>query len=103
VFSHGFKITAVATVIMIVYSIIAMKLLFPDMTDMILEKTREELAKKNMSDDQVETTMNTTRKFMLPFMIGFMLLIFMIVGAVSSLIGAAVAKKNPQGPFAQAG
>ena len=103
IFAHGFKITAVVTVIMIIYSVLALKLLFPDMTDMILDKTREELAKKNMSDDQAETAMTMTKKFMLPFMIGGLLVMFMIVGAVASLIGAAVAKKNPQGPFVQPG
>ena len=101
VFAHGFKVTAVVTVITILYSIIAIKFLFPDMIDTILDKTREELSKKNMSDDQAETAMNMTKKFMLPFMIGGILIMFMIVGAISSLIGAAVAKKNPQGPFVQ--
>lgn len=101
VFAHGFKITAVVTVIMIVYTVISIKLLFPEMTDKILEQSRSEMEKKNMSEDQIETAMNLTRKFFLPFAIGGMLFVFMIVGLISSLIGAAVAKKNPQTPFQQ--
>src|SRR6266496_2379957 len=40
-------------------------------------------------------------KFLVPIAIGTILFMFAIVGAISSLIGAAVAKKNPQGPFVQ--
>jgi hypothetical protein len=103
VFAHGFKTTAVVTVITIIYSIIAIKFLFPDMMDMMLDKTREELAKNNMSDEDSEKAIEMTSKFMLPLAIGGILLAFIIIGAIASLIGAAVAKKNPQGPFNQAG
>jgi NADH:ubiquinone oxidoreductase subunit 6 (subunit J) len=103
VFAHGFKITAVITVIMIVYTIIALKVLFPDMVNTILDKTRESMAQKNMSDEQTENAINLTKKFLVPFAIGGILIMFMIVGCISSLIGAAAAKKNPQGPFVQPG
>lgn len=101
VFSHGFKISAVVTVIIIVYSVLSFKLIFPEMMDMALSKTRESLAQKNMSDDQIETAVNMTKKFFIPFMIAGILAFFMIVGLISSLIGAAVSKKNPQSPFQQ--
>lgn len=103
VFAHGFKITAVITAIIILYTIIALKFLFPDMVNMILDKTRETLAEKNMSDEQTESALSMTKKFLIPFAIGGTLVMFMIVGCISSLIGAAVAKKNPQGPFVQQG
>jgi hypothetical protein len=35
--------------------------------------------------------------------VGGSLIVNIIVGAIASLIGAAVAKKNPQGPFNKAG
>jgi hypothetical protein len=73
------------------------------MMDMMLDKTREELAKNNMSDEDSEKAIEMTSKFMLPLAIGGILLAFIIIGAIASLIGAAVAKKNPQGPFNQAG
>jgi NADH:ubiquinone oxidoreductase subunit 6 (subunit J) len=103
VFAHGFKITAVITVITIIYTIIALKFLFPDMVDMILNKTRESLDENNMSDDQAEAALSMTKKFLVPFAAGGILVMFMIVGAISSLIGAAVAKKNPRDPFVQQG
>jgi NADH:ubiquinone oxidoreductase subunit 6 (subunit J) len=103
VFAHGFKTTSVVTVITIIYTVIALKFLFPDMMDMALDKTREELAKGNMSEEQSEAAIEMTTKFFLPFAIGGILIVFLIVGCIASLIGAAVAKKNPQGPFPQNG
>src|SRR5688572_16455546 len=41
VFAHGFKTNAVVTVITIIYSILAIKFLFPDMMELIMEKSRE--------------------------------------------------------------
>lgn len=103
VFAHGFKMTAVVTVITIVYSILAFKVLFPEMLDQALAQASAELEKKNMSEDQMDTAMSITRKYFIPFAIGGILLGFMFIGAISSLIGAAVAKKKPQDPFAQQG
>jgi hypothetical protein len=103
VFAHGFKTTSVITVIMIIYTVIALKFLFPEMMDLALDKTREELAKSNMSDEQTEQTVEMTTKFFLPFAIGGILIAFLFIGTIASLIGAAVAKKNPQGPFQQNG
>lgn len=101
VFAHGFKITAVVTVIMIVYTIISIKFLFPEMADLATEQARENLEQNNMSEEQIEQAMSITKKFFMPLAIGGVLLVFMIIGLISSLIGAAVAKKNPQSPFQQ--
>lgn len=103
VFAHGFKTTAVVTVITVIYSVIALKFLFPEMMDLALEKTREELEKNSMSDEQMEQTLEMTTKFFLPFAIAGIVVFFLIVGCIASLIGAGVAKKNPQGPFNQVG
>jgi hypothetical protein len=101
VFAHGFKTTAVITVIMIVYSVIAVKFLFPEMIDKAIDQSRVELEKRDMSEDQMETAIDISKKFFLPFMIGGILVIYMVVGLISSLVGAGVAKKNPQSPFPQ--
>jgi hypothetical protein len=99
VFAHGFKTTAVVTVIIIIYTIIAIKFIFPEMADMAQEQARENMEKNNMSEDQIEKAMSITEKFFVPLAIGSVLFVFMIIGLISSLIGAAVAKKNPQTPF----
>jgi hypothetical protein len=49
----------------------------------------------------METALGISEKFFLPFAIGGVLLSNVIIGAIASLIGAAVAKKNPQSPFQQ--
>jgi len=102
VFAHGFKTTSVVTVIMIIYTVLALKVLFPEMADMAVDQARIELEKRKMADDQIGSAINMTQKFMIPFAIGGILVAFLFMGCIASLIGAGVAKKNPQTPFQQA-
>lgn len=95
VFAHGFKTTAVVIVIMAIYTALALKVIFPDMIDKILETSRTQMEGK-MADDQIEQALQMTRKFFLPFAIGGIIVIYGILGAIAAAIGAAVAKKNPQ-------
>jgi hypothetical protein len=101
VFSHGFKTAAAVTAIMVVYTILSVKLIFPEVIDLAMREARSNLESKNMSDDQIETALNFSKKFFIPLTAGGILLAFLITGVISSLIGAAVAKKNPEGPFVQ--
>lgn len=103
VFAHGFKTTAVVAALLAVYTFISVKFLFPDIVDKSMEiaKKKMESSGNNMSDEQIQRSLDMVRKFFVPFAIGSILVIFAIVGAISSLIGAAVAKKNPQSPFEQ--
>ena len=102
VFADGFKTSAAVTAIMIVFTIISLKFLFPEMIDKALEQAHENMVKQNkLSDDQIETAMTMTRKFFIPFAIGGALVIYLLLGAIASLIGAAAAKKNHRDPFNQ--
>ena len=99
-FAHGFKTTAVATVIVIVFTIIFL-LIFPEIKEKAITMAREELEKKNnLSDDQVDTALGITEKFFMPIMIGSLMFLYLSLGAIASLIGAAVTKKTPSTPFA---
>ena len=103
VFAHGFKITAVITVIMIVYTVLALTFLFPEMKDIALQQARENMEKSgNITDEQIDKALGLTSKFFTTFAIAGILVGFLVIGLISSLIGAAVAKKNPQNPFQQA-
>ena len=62
-----------------------------------------EKSNSNLSDEQREKALEMTGKFFNISVIGGGLFMNIIVGAVASLIGAAIAKKNPQGPFVQQG
>jgi hypothetical protein len=100
VFAHGFKTTAVVTVIVLVYSVIAFKFLFPDMIDKSIEVTRQKMeADGKASDSQIDQTITMMKDHFVLFAVVGIIFGFAIFGAISSLIGAAVAKKNPQTPF----
>ncbi len=102
IFAHGFKTTAVLIVISVVYTLLSLKVLFPDMIDKIIDMTKIEMEKNpQMTDEIIEQAMTMTRKFFIPFAIGGVLIGTGIMGALASLIGAGVAKKNPVDPFKQ--
>ncbi len=99
-FAHGFKTTAVVIVITTIYTFIAFKLLFPDMIDKILEMSRKQMEKNpKMTDEMIEQATTMTKKFFMPFAIGGTILGTGFMGAIASLIGAGIAKKNPVDPF----
>lgn len=100
IFAHGFKTTAVVIVISVVYTLLSLKVLFPDMIDKIVDMSRVEMEKNpQMTDEIIEQAISMTRKFFIPFAIGGIILGLGFFGAIGSLIGAAVAKKNPVDPF----
>ncbi|MEP6846239.1 MAG: DUF4199 domain-containing protein [Panacibacter sp.] len=102
VFSHGFKTTAFIAALMAVYTVLSVKFIFPEMTDKIMDSARQEMQKNDqLSDEQINQAVEMTKKFFIPFAVGAIIIMFAIVGAIGSLIGAATAKKNPQDPFAQ--
>ena len=99
-FAHGFKTTAVITVIILLYTVLAFNVLFPDMVDKSVEITRQKMeADGKASDSQIDQTVNMMKDHFTLFAVVGIIVGFAIVGAIASLIGAAVAKKKPQDPF----
>jgi ammonia channel protein AmtB len=102
VFSHGFKMSVVIALLVIVWVVLATTVIFPEMKEKALENAREKMEERgNLSDSQIEQGIEFTKKFFIPFTIGFILLGTIIFGAIASLIGAAVAKKKPVNPLDQ--
>jgi hypothetical protein len=102
IFAHGFKTTAVLIVITVVYTYLSVKVLFPDMIDKIIDMSRVEMEKNpKLTDEMIEQGITMTKKFFIPFAVGGVLIFTGFMGAIASLIGAAVAKKNPIDPFKQ--
>ena len=99
VFAHGFKITAVVTVILVLYTLLALTVLFPEMKDKLIEQAELEMEKQSMSDSQREQAIMMMKNYMMPFAIAGILFFFMVIGLIASLIGAAAAKKKPLDPF----
>jgi|SRR5690242_15940196 hypothetical protein len=95
-FAHGFKITALVTAIMIIYVIIFIYL-FPDVKEKGMEAARKSMQQRgNLSPEQINQSMEFTKKFFMVFIIAGTLLGYLIFGAIASLVGAAVTKKNPR-------
>jgi len=102
IFAHGFKTTAVTIVITVIYTVLALYVLFPDMVDKIIDLSRNEMAKNpKLTDEMIEQGVAMTKKLFLPFAIAGAIFGTGFLGAIGSLIGAAVAKKNPIDPFKQ--
>ena len=98
VFAYGFKVTALVTLIVAVFTYIMVKFIFPDMAEKAIVVAREEMEKdksNKMTEERIEQTLAITRKYFAVFVIGGSILINLILGCIASLIGAVVAKKNP--------
>ena len=101
IFAHGFKTTAVVIVITVLYTVLSL-FIFPDMVDKIIEISRTAMAKNpQMTDEMIEQGIAMTKKLFLPFAVAGAIFGTGFIGAIGSLIGAAVAKKNPVDPFKQ--
>lgn len=93
-FAHGFKVAAFVTAILIIYMVI-FNALFPDFKEMALNEAKKAMAKKNMTPEQISQGIEMTRKFFMVFVIGGTLVGYLLFGALASLVGAAVTKKEP--------
>lgn len=100
IFAHGFKTTSIIILITVLYTFVSLKFLFPDMIDKIIEISRKKMAENpQMTDEMIEQAITMTKKFFFPFAIGGAIIGTAFIGAIASLIGAGVAKKNPVDPF----
>ena len=100
-FAYGFKATAVFTIINIVFLIIFF-LAFPEMKEKTFEVAREQMeTNSNVSEDQIEQGIDIARRFFWVGLIGGTMFFMILIGAIGSLIGAAVTKKRPNNPFDQ--
>jgi len=76
-------------------------ILLPETKEKILEITKQKMEESNISDDRIETAMGTVKRMFWVFTIGRILLAYAIMGAIGSLIGAAITKKKPVNPIDQ--
>jgi hypothetical protein len=102
VFSHGFKMSAVITIILIVWGVLSVTIIFPEMKQKAIDTARQQMEDGGkLNDSQIEQSLDITRKYFLLFVVIFTLFGTLVVGAIASLIGAAVAKKKPVNPLDQ--
>lgn len=99
VFAHGFKTASIVIVFTSIYTIVAIKFLFPEMIDITSEIQRKQLSENpKMTDEMIEQSLDFVKKFYLPLTLGGIIIINGLLGAIGAAIGAGVAKKNPN-PF----
>lgn len=94
-FTHGFKITALVTVIMIIFMAIFI-IAFPEVKEKALQEQKIALDKMGtLTDEQMKQSTELTRKFFMVFTIGGTLLQYIILGTLAALVGAGITKKRP--------
>ncbi|HUZ58904.1 MAG TPA: DUF4199 domain-containing protein [Hanamia sp.] len=94
-FAHGFKVTAIVTLFMVIFTVIFIYL-FPDIKEKGMEAARKSMeAKGNLTSEQITQALVYTQKFFMVIVIISALLGYLFLGAIASLIGAGVTKKDP--------
>jgi hypothetical protein len=98
-FSYGFKASMIVVLMFVIFLTI-LSFAMPEIKQKVLEATRLELEKqKTVTDSDIDKVMEMTNKYFWVVMIGTSVFFFCLIGAVGSLIGAAVTKKLPKNPF----
>jgi len=98
VFGSSFKMSMIVALVLVAWNIVAL-FAFPEMKEKIWEMSRETLAKNpKITDEQIEMSMNMTKKFWNVIAVGGAIFGTLFYGAIFSLIGAAIAKKNGERP-----
>ncbi len=99
-FSYGFKTTALLALIMIAFTVILFSI-FPDIREKMVEIARQRMEDRNTPEDQIDKGIEMWQKMFWVLTFGGIILVYAIVGAIGSLIGAAVTKKKPVNPLDQ--
>lgn len=95
-FSSCFKASAIVALVVTAWALLSL-VVFPNMERDMLEMTHQKLTEQGkLSEEQIETAMGWTKKLFKVSMIAGAVFMTMFVGALFSLIAAAVAKKNPR-------
>ena len=75
-------------------------LVFPEYKEKIMEIARENMVKKgNLNEEQINQGMEMMKRFFWIGIVGGTLFFMLLIGLISSLIGAGIAKKSPNAPF----
>jgi hypothetical protein len=94
-FSFGILVAVFAGVISSIYTYVQMTVIDPGMQDKIIEMASEKYLEKGVPEDQLDTVMEFSKKFMSPvFMTISGIFQSAVLGVVLSLIIAAIFKRN---------
>jgi hypothetical protein len=95
VFGYGFKVTIFITCIMVIYTLLSLYFIFPEMKDLAIEQTRKQMEEKGtLSQDNMDTALAMTKRLFIPFAIAGVIIGTLIIGVIGSLLGATFTKKT---------
>ena len=99
-FNSCFLIGLFAGVLGAIYAFVFAQYIHPGYVNEIIDQARIQLQEKNLSDDQIESALDSTRKFTSPLlMMIFGLLGYAIISAILGLLAAIFLKKvDPSAP-----
>ena len=94
-FKGGMLITFILSLISILYFLVYSNIIEPDFIDNLMDVSKKEMLEKGLSEEQTETALNISRKFMSPGIMAVISLVSsLIIGAITSAIGAAIFKNE---------
>ena len=100
VFGYGFRISLVVSALMVVYTLLSFYVIFPEIVEQIITKTRTDLQAAGKSDDVIDTSVAMTKKFMQPVPLSiFVFLATLFFNTIASMLGAAFTKKTEPDVF----
>jgi hypothetical protein len=95
----GVQISFIGSILAAIYVLIFFSVIDPEMIGRILEMSEAELMEKGMSDDQIATAMEWTRKFVTPvWMFLFTILAYVFFGFIFSLVVSLFIRRE-ENPF----
>ncbi len=99
VFGSCFKASMIVTIVILAWSVVSM-MIFPEMKEKAMTMAHDEMMKKqNVTDEQIDMSMNIMKKYWNVFLIAGAIFGTLFFGAIFSLIGGGIAKKNGERPF----
>ncbi len=100
-FGYGFRSTVIWTLLMVLFMVVLLYI-FPDYKVKFMEQVTLRMDQQaSLSDTQKDAAVKMTEKFFNISVIGGTLFVNILTGVIASLLGAAIAKKNPATPFNQ--
>lgn len=94
-FKAGMLITIIIAIFSVIYFFVYTNFIETNFVDKILEISRQQMAEKGLSEEQIDAGIEMSKKFMSPIMMAvFSLLGTMFFGVLASLLGAGIFKKE---------
>lgn len=99
-FSYGFKATTMIVLLFVIF-LLVLSYVQPEIKETVMDATRLEFERQNLTDTEIDKMMEMTSNYFWIILIGTSIFFLALVGAIGSLIGAALTKKQPKNPFEQ--